>query len=79
MLLLLHLQHRPVLKRPFHDVRLRRDFALHVLALVELGPELVEVLELDEVPDVRQAGPDHGGFGDRRGGWDAGCHFWGGG
>lgn len=55
MLLLLDLNDGAVLELPLDDVGLLRG-TLGVLGLVEGRPELVEVLELDEVPDVRERG-----------------------
>lgn len=63
MLLLLDLKNGAVLERPLDDIRLRRG-ALDVLALVQLGPELVEVLELDHVPNMGKRSGDDGRFGD---------------
>ena len=55
VLLLLDLDDGAVLEVPLDNVRLLRG-ALGVLGLVESRPELVEVLELDEVPHVRERG-----------------------
>ena len=55
VLLLLDLDDGAVLEVPLDNVGLLRG-ALGVLGLVESRPELVEVLELDEVPDVRERG-----------------------
>lgn len=55
VLLLLDLNDGAVLELPLDDVGLLRG-TLGVLGLVEGRPELVEVLELDEVPDVRERG-----------------------
>ena len=63
MLLLLHVQHRPVRECPLHDVGLRRCF-LYLLTLGELGPEDVKVLKLDEMPYVGEWGRDDSGFAD---------------
>ncbi len=63
MLLLLHIQHGAVLESPLDDISLWGS-ALDVLALGELGPEVVEVLEFDQVPDAGEGGGDDGGFGD---------------
>lgn len=51
VLLLLDLNDGAVLEVPSDNVRLLRG-ALDPLALVESAPELAELLELDEVPDV---------------------------
>ena len=75
MLLLLNLQNGPILKGPLHNIGIRGS-ALDGLALGESGPEIAEILELDHVPDIAEAGFDDGGFGDVDGGWDAGGgHF----
>jgi hypothetical protein len=55
VLLLLDLDDGAVLELPLDDVGLLGG-ALGVLGLVESRPELVEVLELDEVPDVGERG-----------------------
>lgn len=73
MLFLLHVQDRPVLEGPLHDVCFRRG-ALDVVGSGELGPELVEVLQLYHVPDLGEGGGDDGGFGEGGGGGDAGGH-----
>lgn len=69
VLLLLHIQHRPILERPLHNIRLLGR-ALDPLALLELAPELAEVLQLDEVPDGGEGRGDDGRLADRGGGWD---------
>ncbi len=73
MLLLLDLLLSPILESPLHDISLRGG-ALDVITLVELAPELMEVLQLDQVPDLRERSCDDCAFGDGRGGWDAGSH-----
>lgn len=55
MLLLLDLNDGAVLEVPLDNVGLLRG-TLGVLGLLEGRPELVEVLELDEVPDVGEGG-----------------------
>ena len=74
MLLLLHIQHRSILKRPLHHIRLRAR-PLHMLGCGKLGPEIVEVLQFDQVPDVGERGGDDGGFGDGGRGGDTRGHF----
>lgn len=69
MFLLLDIQNGPVLESPLHDVGLGRC-TLHVLALFELAPEFVEVLELDQVPDLGEWGGDDSGLANGGGGWD---------
>lgn len=61
MLFLLHLLHSAILEGPFDNVSLMRD-AFDVMALVELRPEVVEVLEFDQVPDLGERGGDDGGL-----------------
>lgn len=73
MLLLLDLQHGAVLEGPLDNVGLV-GCALDPLALLELGPELAEVLELDEVPDAAEGRLDDGRLADKGGGGDAGRH-----
>lgn len=51
VLLLLHLDDGTVIECPADNVGLLGG-SLDVLAALERGPELAEVLELDEVPDV---------------------------
>lgn len=51
MLLLLHFLFSTILESPFHDIRLW-GCTLNVLAVGELGPEIVEVLEFDQMPDL---------------------------
>ena len=73
MLLLLDLLLSPILESPLYDIRLLRS-SLDVLAFGQLGPEVVEVLELDQMPDIGEGGTDDGGFGDGGGRWDTGRH-----
>lgn len=73
MLLLLHLKNRLVLERPLDDVRLVRG-SLDPLALLELRPELAEVLQLDEMPNVREGRLNDGRLADEGRGGDAGRH-----
>lgn len=61
MLFLLHLLLRAILEGPLDDVGLMRD-TLNVVALVKLCPEVVEILELDQVPDLGKRGGDDGGL-----------------
>lgn len=74
MFLLLDIQDGPILERPLHNVRLR-GCTLHVLTLLELAPELVEVLELDEVPDLTEWGGDDCRLADGGGSWDCRGHL----
>ena len=73
MLLLLHIQHRPILEGPLDNIRFGRG-ALDVLALVQLRPEPMEILKFNEVPDLGEVGVNDGRLSDRSGGWDAGSH-----
>lgn len=63
MLFLLHLLLRAILEGPLDNVGLVRD-TLEVMALFKLCPEVVEVLEFDEVPDLGKRGGDDGRLGD---------------
>lgn len=63
MLFLLHLLLRAILEGPLDNVGLVRD-TLEVTALFKLCPEVVEVLEFDEVPDLGKRGGDDGRLGD---------------
>ena len=70
MLLLLDLYGCAILERPLDNISLVRC-ALDPLALVKRGPELAEVLEFDEMPDVAEGGFDDGRLADGGGGGDA--------
>ena len=69
VLLLLDLNDGAVLEGPLDNVGLLRG-ALDVLGAAEGRPELGEVLDLDEVPDVGQRGLDDGRLSDGGGGGD---------
>jgi hypothetical protein len=73
VLLLLDLNDGAVLEGPLDNVGLLRG-ALDVLGAGEGRPELGEVLDLDQMPDVGQRGADDGRLADRGGGGD-GRHF----
>ena len=73
MFLLLHLELSAVLECPLDNIGLIRC-ALDELALLEAGPELAEVLELDQVPDIAEWRLDDGRLVDRGGGGNAGGH-----
>lgn len=73
MLLLLHIQHGPIFEGPFDHIGLVGS-AFDMLAFVELTPELVEVLKLDQVPDIGERSGDDGGFSDGSGGGDTSGH-----
>lgn len=67
MFLLFYIQDRPVLECPLDHVGFGRC-ALHMLTLLELAPETVELLELDQMPDLGERGGDDGGLADGGGG-----------
>lgn len=69
VLLLLDLNDGAVLESPLDNVGLLAG-ALDVLGAAEGRPELGEVLELDEVPDVGERGADDGRLADGGGGGD---------
>ena len=73
MLLLLDLEDGAILEGPLDDIGVGRG-ALDELALLEGGPELAEVLELDQVPDIAERRLDDGGLADGGGGGDAAGH-----
>ena len=58
MLFQLHLLLSAILKCPFDNVGLRRD-TLDMLALFNLGPEVMKVLKLDEMPDLGERGGNY--------------------
>jgi len=70
VLFLLDLENRAILEGPLHDVRVGRR-ALDDLGLGQPGPELGEVVELDEVPDIGEGRADDEGFGHGRARRDA--------
>ena len=59
MLFLLHLLHSAILKGPLDNVGLMRD-TLDMMTLFELCPEVVKVLEFDQMPDLGKRGGDDG-------------------
>ena len=61
VLFLLHLLLRAILKSPFDNIGLRRC-ALDIIALVYLGPKVLEVLELDQMPDLGERSGNYGGL-----------------
>lgn len=67
MLLLLDLEGLAVLECPLDNVGLWGS-ALDELALLKLRPELAEVLELDQVPDIAERCVDDGRLADGSGG-----------
>jgi hypothetical protein len=73
VLLLLDLKNLTILEGPLDNVGLRGG-VLDPVALLELGPELAEVLELDQVPDGAERRVDDGGLADGGGGGDRARH-----
>lgn len=61
MLFLLDLLHSAIFEGPLDNVGFMRG-TLDVMALVELCPEMVEVLELDQMPDLGKRGGNDGGL-----------------
>jgi len=73
VLLLLDLDRRAVLESPFDNISLFGR-ALDEFALLESRPELAEVLELDQVPDIAEGRLDDGRLADGGGSGDTGRH-----
>ena len=74
MLFLLYLLLSAIFECPFDNISLMRD-TLDVMALVDLGPEVMEVLELDQMPDLgKRSSNDRGLCNGGRGG-DTACHI----
>ena len=73
MLFLLHLLLGAILKGPLDDVGLMRG-TLDMMALLKLCPEVMKVLELDQMPDLGERGSNDGGFCDRGRSGDAARH-----
>jgi hypothetical protein len=71
--LLFDLNGRAVLEGPLDHISLLGG-ALDELALLEGRPELAEVLELDQMPDIAEGRLDDSRFADRGGGGDASRH-----
>ena len=59
MLFLLHLLLGTILKGPLDNISLMRD-TFDVMALVQLFPEVVKVLKLDQMPDLSERGSNDG-------------------
>jgi len=74
VLLLLDLVDAAVLEGPLDQVGLLVG-ALDELGLGQGGPELGEILQLDEVPDVGEGRLDDDALEHRGGGGDGGRHF----
>jgi hypothetical protein len=73
VLFLLDLNDGSVLEGPFDHIGLIRG-SLDELALVECRPELAEVLELDQVPDIAEGRLDDSGLANGGRGGDASRH-----
>jgi hypothetical protein len=74
VLLLLDLDGTAILEGPLDYVGLL-GYTLDELALLESRPELAEVLELDQVPDIAEGCLDDGRLADGGGGGDTSRHF----
>lgn len=74
MSLLLDLVDGTVLEGPLEDIGLGAGAGGDGLGLVESGPELAEVLQLDEVPDLGERRVDDDALEDGGGGGDDGRH-----
>ena len=61
MLFLLHLLLSAIFKSPFDNVGLMRD-TFDMMALVNLGPKVMEVLKLDQMPDLGEWGSNDRGL-----------------
>ena len=73
MLFLLHLLLSAIFEDPFDNVGFGRG-TLDMVALIELGPEVVKVLKLNQMPDLGKRGVNHRRLCNGRGSWDAACH-----
>ena len=58
MLFLLHLLLSAILEDPFNNVGFGRG-ALDMMALIELGPEVMKVLKLNQMPDLGKRGVNY--------------------
>jgi hypothetical protein len=74
VLLLLDLDGRAILEGPFDDVSLV-GCAFDELALLESRPELAEVLELDQVPNIAERRLDDGRLADGGGSGNTARHY----
>jgi hypothetical protein len=74
VLLLLDFDDGAILERPLDNIGLVRC-ALDPVTLLESGPELAEVLKLDQVPDTAEGRLDDGRLADGGGGRDTGRHY----
>ena len=70
---MLHVLLGAILENPLDDVGFGRG-TLDMMALVELSPEVVKVLKLNQMPDLGKRGVDDGRLCDRGRGGDAACH-----
>lgn len=73
VLFLLHLLLGAILEDPFDNVGFGRG-TLNMMALIELGPESVKVLKLNQMPDLGERGVNYRRFGNGGGGGDTACH-----
>jgi hypothetical protein len=74
VLLLLDFDNGAVLEGPLDNIGLI-GCALDPVTLLESGPELAKVLELDQVPDIAEGRLDDGRLADGGGSGDAGRHY----
>lgn len=74
MLFLLHFLLSAILEGPLDNIRLMRD-TLDMMALFKFCPEVVEVLELDKMPDLGKGSGDDGGLCDGGRSGDAARHI----
>lgn len=70
MLLLLHLVNSAILEGPLEDIGLVAGAGSDRLGLVESGPELAKVLQLDEVPNFGERRLDDDALENGGGSWD---------
>ena len=73
MLFLLHLLLSTVLEGPLDNISLMRD-TFDMMALVNLCPKVMEVLELDQMPDLGERSGNDGRLYDGSRGGDTACH-----
>ncbi len=69
MFLLLDLLLSAILEGPLHNTSLRGS-TLDMPALIELAPEVVKVLQLDQVPNLGERSRNDSTLGNGRGGGD---------
>lgn len=68
------MQHSAVLEGPLDNIGVRRG-ALNPLALLQLAPELGEVLQFQQVPDIAGVSFDDCGLANRGGRGNRSGHF----